>query len=122
MAEAKTGSRGLSASHTAAKPMGCGHSKDSSGRGRAGKGPPDAGLQEEFEHIKLLGSGGTGETHLYKTRRSGELVAIKLVPRPLPRVLHESILREITVRPALHAGNPAPRASRDDALPRGRTC
>ena len=58
----------------------------------------DAGLETEFEYIKLLGKGGTGETHLYRERKTGQLVAIKLVPRPLPRVLHESILREITVR------------------------
>ena len=57
----------------------------------------DAGLETEFEYIKLLGKGGTGETHLYRERKTGQLLAIKLVPRPLPRVLHESILREITV-------------------------
>ena len=81
--------------------MGCASSKDSSGpgaRGKADKRLLDAGLDSEFEYIKLLGKGGTGETHLYRERKSGQLVAIKLVPRPLPRVLHESILREITVR------------------------
>ena len=87
--------------------MGCSNSKDrtaSGERSRAGKRLPDMGLDGEFEYIKLLGKGGTGETHLYRERRSGELVAIKLVPRPLPRVIHESIVREITVG---HADSPA---------------
>ena len=81
--------------------MGCGNSKNgSTHRGKGGtKGPPDASLEADFEFMKLLGKGGTGETYLYRERRTGQLFAIKLVPRPLPRVLHESIVREITVRP-----------------------
>ena len=81
--------------------MGCGNSKEgSTHRGKGGtKGSPDASLDVEFEYIKLLGRGGTGETYLYRERRTGALVAIKLVPRPLPRVIHQSIVREITVRP-----------------------
>ncbi len=81
--------------------MGCSNSRDgSTHRGKGGtKGLPDASLHVDFEYIKLLGKGGTGETYLYRERRTGELLAIKLVPRPLPRVIHQSIVREITVRP-----------------------
>jgi len=106
---------------TIAHSMGCASSTDSSGPGNAGKRPLDPGLEKEFEYVKLLGKGGTGETHLYRERKSGRLVAIKLVPRPLPRVLHESILREITVCLSC-ARTTRPHVLRLLMLPRGSTC
>ena len=45
-------------------------------------------------------AGGTGETFLYKDKVTGELVAVKLIRRPLPKVIQANILREIMVRSA----------------------
>jgi serine/threonine-protein kinase SRK2 len=42
--------------------------------------------------------GGTGEAYLYKDKERGEMVAIKLIRRPLPKVIQPNILREIMVR------------------------
>ena len=70
-------------------------SKDGSARGQM----PDSGLNTEFEYLRVLGSGGSADTSLYRERATGELVAIKLIRRPVPVVLHHHLLREITVRP-----------------------
>lgn len=56
-----------------------------------------------------LNAGGTGETFLYKDKQNNdELVAVKLIKRPLPKVIQANILREIMV--SLHACsmNPLP--------------
>ena len=58
---------------------------------------PDPGLEATFQSIEKLGSGGTGETWLYRERKTGELVAVKLIKRPLPLVVRHNALREITV-------------------------
>ena len=58
---------------------------------------PDPGLVGTHEAIKFLGRGGTGDTWLYKDRVTGEEVAIKLVKRPVPKVLQPNLLREIRV-------------------------
>ena len=58
---------------------------------------PDNGLKSTHELIKFLGRGGTGDTYLFKDRVSGEDVAIKLMKRPLPKVIMPNILREIRV-------------------------
>lgn len=47
----------------------------------------------------MLGEGGSGETWLMEDNASGALVAVKLIKRPIPKVLHEMILHEILVRP-----------------------
>ena len=47
-------------------------------------------------------AGGTGETFLYRDKQSGEQVAVKLIRRPLPKVIQANILREIMVRPMVH--------------------
>ncbi len=44
--------------------------------------------------------GGTGDTGLFKDTRGGPDVAIKLIRRPLPKVIMPNILREVTVRDA----------------------
>jgi len=43
------------------------------------------------------GKGGTGDTWAFKDTRSGEVMAIKFLKRPLPKVLVENIKREFTV-------------------------
>jgi serine/threonine protein kinase len=58
---------------------------------------PDPGLVSTHEAIKPLGKGGTGDTWLYKDRTTGELVAVKLMKRPLPKVVEPHIQREIRV-------------------------
>lgn len=62
---------------------------------------PDAMLAKSFEYIQQLGKGGTGDTGLFKDLQSGEEVAIKLIKRPLPKVIMPNILREVTVSLAL---------------------
>jgi len=47
---------------------------------------------------RSLVQGGTGQTLLYKEKATGEQVAIKLIKRPIPKVIMPNILREITVR------------------------
>ena len=64
-----------------------------------GPGPgPDIGLVETFEYVKELGKGGTGETLQYRNRQTNEIVAVKLIRRPIPAPVLPSILREITAR------------------------
>lgn len=55
-------------------------------------------MSGSHEFVKFLGRGGTGDTHLYKDRANGEEVAIKLVKRPVPKVVQPNLLREIRVR------------------------
>lgn len=60
--------------------------------------PPDVGLESSFELVEFLGRGGSGDTWLYRSRGSGELVAIKLIARPLPKaILPAQVEREIKV-------------------------
>jgi hypothetical protein len=59
---------------------------------------PDPGLWSTHKAIKSLGKGGTGETWLYQNRLTGEEVAIKLMMRPLPKIIEPNIQREIRVR------------------------
>lgn len=93
--------------------MGCGGSKDKTlegvkDRSHRKKKPqgyaepleetiPDPGLWSSHKAMKSLGKGGTGETWLYKDRVTGEEVAIKLMKRPLPRIIEPNIQREIRV-------------------------
>ena len=64
---------------------------------------PDPGLDEQYEYIRLLGYGGTGQSLLYRNRRTDELVAIKLIKRPLPEIISQRLLREFTVCTVLSA-------------------
>ena len=59
---------------------------------------PDPGLDEHYEYVRLLGYGGTGQTLLYRDRRTDELSAVKLIRRPLPEIIQQRLLREFTVR------------------------
>lgn len=69
------------------------------GRGHSKPKPPapDSMLAKSFEYVQQLGKGGTGDTGLFKDLHSGEEVAIKLIKRPLPKVIMPNILREVTV-------------------------
>ena len=60
---------------------------------------PDVGLTDTHTYVKFLGRGGTGDAHLYEDKADGQRVAIKLMKRPLPKVIMPNILREIKVRP-----------------------
>lgn len=64
---------------------------------KVGGDEPDIGLSGSHEFVKFLGRGGTGDTHLYIDRASGEEVAIKLVKRPVPKLVQPNLLREIRV-------------------------
>ena len=67
------------------------------GHSRPKPSAPDAVLAKYFEYVQQLGKGGTGDTGLFKDLSSGEEVAIKLIKRPLPKVIMPNILREVTV-------------------------
>jgi serine/threonine-protein kinase SRK2 len=58
---------------------------------------PDFGLAEFWEVIKLLGTGGEGETWLCREHATGREVAIKLVRRPIPKSITQIIQREIRI-------------------------
>lgn len=59
---------------------------------------PDFGLKATHEVVRFLGRGGTGDTWLFRDKATEELVAIKLIKRPILKVIMPNILREITVR------------------------
>jgi serine/threonine-protein kinase SRK2 len=67
-------------------------------RASAPAAAPDEMLARNWEYVKHLGKGGSGDTGLFKAVRGGEEVAIKLIKRPLPKIVMPNILREITVR------------------------
>lgn len=58
---------------------------------------PDPGLEPAYRAVKSLGKGGTGDTWLYIDRATGEELAVKLMKRPLPKVIELNIQREIRV-------------------------
>ena len=62
------------------------------------KGHPDFGLDETHDLVKFLGKGGHGEIWLFRNKATGEEVAIKLIKRPIPKLVMPDILREIKVR------------------------
>eukprot|EP00882_Tetradesmus_deserticola_P019216 GHRQ01020670.1.p1 GENE.GHRQ01020670.1~~GHRQ01020670.1.p1 ORF type:complete len:423 (+),score=89.04 GHRQ01020670.1:275-1543(+) len=66
---------------------------------------PDFGLGEDFEVIRLLGTGGEGETWLCVDQRTKQEVAIKLVRRPIPRSITQIIQREIKILADLGDGH-----------------
>jgi len=60
---------------------------------------------ENYEQVKHLGKGGTGDTWAFIDKRSGEQVAIKFLKRPLPKVLLENIKREFLIQAELGFGH-----------------
>ncbi|EIE25720.1 kinase-like protein [Coccomyxa subellipsoidea C-169] len=94
--------------------MGCGASKPevreaTAAQARSRPAEPQVpclGLLDTHELVKELGRGGTGETFLYKDKQNNnELVAVKLIRRPLPKVIQANILREIMIQANLGEGH-----------------
>lgn len=60
--------------------------------------PPDPGLENTYELVGFLGRGGSGDTWLYRSKETQDLVAIKLIARPFPKaILPAQVEREIKV-------------------------
>ena len=66
---------------------------------------PEFGLQSTHEIVRILGRGGEGETWLFRDKQSGELAAIKLIKRPIPRPAIAVINREIKIQADLGQGH-----------------
>lgn len=66
---------------------------------------PDNMLARDWEYVQHLGKGGSGDTGLFRAVRGGEEVAIKLIKRPLPKIVMPNILREITIQAELGEGH-----------------
>eukprot|EP00884_Botryococcus_braunii_P018776 jgi/Botrbrau1/5582/Bobra.97_2s0013.1 len=66
---------------------------------------PDPALQSTLKAVKSLGRGGTGDTWLYIDRATGDELAVKLMKRPLPRVIQPNIEREIRIQADLGEGH-----------------
>lgn len=63
------------------------------------------GLSKHFETLRLLGEGGSGETWLMKDKETNELVAMKMLRRPIPKALHKMLLQEVTIQRDLGEGH-----------------
>ena len=57
--------------------------------------PRPAGI---YDVMKVLGKGGTGETWLCRDMKTDELLAVKLIKRPIPKPVVPMIMHEIQVR------------------------
>ncbi|KIZ07630.1 hypothetical protein MNEG_0326 [Monoraphidium neglectum] len=66
---------------------------------------PTGGLSEAYDVKHLLGSGSAGDTWLCEERGSGDVVAIKLIRRPIPPVMGTSIMREVKIGAELGKGH-----------------
>ncbi|KAK9808852.1 hypothetical protein WJX72_005109 [[Myrmecia] bisecta] len=66
---------------------------------------PDIGLKDTHKLIQFLGRGGTGNTYEYKDLETGQAVAIKLIARPIPKVIMPNIFREIRIQAELGEGH-----------------
>ncbi|WIA40085.1 hypothetical protein OEZ86_013498 [Tetradesmus obliquus] len=63
------------------------------------------GLAELYEVKHLLGSGSAGDTWLCRDRASGELLAVKLMQRPIPPLMGTNIMREVKIGAQLGKGH-----------------
>eukprot|EP01025_Chloroclados_australasicus_P034876 TRINITY_DN3560_c2_g1_i1.p1 TRINITY_DN3560_c2_g1~~TRINITY_DN3560_c2_g1_i1.p1 ORF type:complete len:418 (+),score=50.04 TRINITY_DN3560_c2_g1_i1:200-1453(+) len=63
------------------------------------------GLEESHEIIELLGTGGTGETWLCRSKRTNLLEAVKLIKRPIPKVIAPMVSEEIKIQGDLGEGH-----------------
>lgn len=66
---------------------------------------PAGGLAETYEVKHLLGSGSAGDTWLCRDRLSGELLAVKLMKRPIPPLMGTNIMREVKIGAQLGKGH-----------------
>ena len=57
-------------------------------------------VQASHRAVKAIGRGAAADTWLFMDKKRNRLVAVKLFERPIPDVLKESTIREITVRAA----------------------
>jgi len=92
--------------------MGWGKSKKAAepeggrGRGPGDRKAPDVGLTSCYDFIQYLGSGGSGDTYLMRDLKSEELVAVKLIPRPIPKaIVPAHVFREIKIQAQLGEGH-----------------
>ncbi|DBA96843.1 hypothetical protein WJX82_009463 [Trebouxia sp. C0006] len=76
-----------------------------SANGDSAEKHPDFGLKETHDLKKFLGRGGTGDTYLFTDKRNSQPVAIKLIKRPIPKVILPNILREIRIQAELGEGH-----------------
>ncbi|GAX84005.1 hypothetical protein CEUSTIGMA_g11430.t1 [Chlamydomonas eustigma] len=67
-------------------------------------GPPDFGLGDLYEVIKMLGEGGSGQTWLCRGQNS-KLVAIKFMKRPIPKIVLPMLMYEIKIQAELGDGH-----------------
>lgn len=63
------------------------------------------GLAETYEVKHLLGSGSAGDTWLCRGRATGELLAVKLMKRPIPPLMGTNIMREVKIGAQLGKGH-----------------
>lgn len=73
--------------------------------GAGGRKLPDFGFVEQFQVIKLLGTGGEGETWLCIDKATNQEVAVKLIKRPIPKSITQIIQREIKILADLGDGH-----------------
>ncbi|KAL6745635.1 kinase-like domain-containing protein [Haematococcus lacustris] len=65
----------------------------------------DFSLGAYFEVLRKLGEGGSGETFLCRDVRSGDVVAIKFIPRPIQKAVLPMIFHEVKIQAALGEGH-----------------
>jgi serine/threonine-protein kinase SRK2 len=63
------------------------------------------GLSEAYDVKHLLGSGSAGDAWLCQERATGDLVAVKLIKRPIPPLMGTSIMREVKIGAELGKGH-----------------
>eukprot|EP01025_Chloroclados_australasicus_P047534 TRINITY_DN533_c0_g1_i1.p1 TRINITY_DN533_c0_g1~~TRINITY_DN533_c0_g1_i1.p1 ORF type:complete len:422 (-),score=65.27 TRINITY_DN533_c0_g1_i1:537-1802(-) len=63
------------------------------------------GLEHTHEVLESLGRGGTGETWLCRSYKTGQLEAVKLIKRPIPKVIVPMVLEEIKIQGDLGEGH-----------------
>eukprot|EP01024_Parvocaulis_polyphysoides_P033509 TRINITY_DN29793_c1_g2_i1.p3 TRINITY_DN29793_c1_g2~~TRINITY_DN29793_c1_g2_i1.p3 ORF type:complete len:109 (+),score=7.92 TRINITY_DN29793_c1_g2_i1:246-572(+) len=63
------------------------------------------GLEHTHEVIRLLGSGGTGDTWLCRSLKTKQYEAVKLIKRPIPKVIIPMVLEEIKIQGDLGEGH-----------------
>jgi serine/threonine protein kinase len=67
--------------------------------------PPPGGLSQAYDVKHLLGSGSAGDAWLCQERSTGDLVAVKLIKRPIPPLMGSSIMREVKIGAELGKGH-----------------
>ena len=63
------------------------------------------GLSDMYEVKHLLGSGSAGDTWLCRDKATGEVLAVKLIKRPLPAAMGTTLMREVKIGAQLGKGH-----------------